>query len=243
MAHLDLAISLVILISGIGMTAVGIEMTINPPNAINKWWYRAIFLALGIVFVCSSRWQENRSDQRHTSEQVAHAQEQANYEAHLEYVQGQLDSMTKILGTLAANSSRQSLVAAIRAALPKTDSKSKDDLLVLSTETRIFGMDRKNQLLALLGKIPSYNARAFALMPFNSETAQIFKQQYSVEISDAIVRAARELGIDMSSPNDVSKVPEISSAVNACDAKQFDGDDDAVLKCSEQLHSLAERLP
>jgi hypothetical protein len=59
----DLLISVGIWVSGVGMSAVGIEMTINTPNDKTKWFYRGTFIVLGVAFIGLGVLQFDRADQ------------------------------------------------------------------------------------------------------------------------------------------------------------------------------------
>ena len=76
MFNADLFISVGIWVTGVGMSAVGIEMTINPPSKETKWLYRSSFIVMGLVFVGFSIWQFDRADRESKRLANEHQQEQ-----------------------------------------------------------------------------------------------------------------------------------------------------------------------
>jgi len=120
MVNLDFAISAGIWVTGLGMSAIGIEMTIRPPTEEHKqrkWVYRGLFVFLGLAFIALNGWQFVRNDQAEQRRQDDHTQEQIRNEGDLKYMQGQLDSMNKVLGNLSANSDPRQVVSALRSVL------------------------------------------------------------------------------------------------------------------------------
>jgi hypothetical protein len=118
-ATMDLWIGVGIWMCGVGMALVGIEMTITPPVAERqklKWIYRGAFVVLGAAFIALNVWQTERISTRETSERSLHEQEQRHSEGEIKYMQGELDSINRVLGVLATNSSPQQLASALRAA-------------------------------------------------------------------------------------------------------------------------------
>jgi hypothetical protein len=115
--NLDTVVSVGIWASGIGMSAVGVEMTINPPGDHKwlKWRYRVTFIALGIIFIGFSLWQNDRTEWEKKREADNRTQEQLTNEGNQRYMQGRLDSMSKMLGTLVTNSDPKQLANALRA--------------------------------------------------------------------------------------------------------------------------------
>jgi hypothetical protein len=100
MINADLAISVGIWGTGVGMSAIGIEMTINPPTNITKWWFRAIFIALGLAFVGLSIWQFARTEREDKRKTIEHEQEQLRNEGNLKFMQGQLYSIQSIVADM-----------------------------------------------------------------------------------------------------------------------------------------------
>jgi hypothetical protein len=104
MVNIDLLISVGIWITGVGMSAVGIEMTINPPSVTTKWAYRGAFILMGVAFIGLSVWQFDRADWESKRLAGEHLQEQLRNEGNIKYMQGQLDSVNKLLAGLTDNS-------------------------------------------------------------------------------------------------------------------------------------------
>lgn len=94
-------------------------MTINPPNPKTKWWYRGAFIIMGLSFIALSTWQFDRADKENKRLSYERQQEQVRSEGNTKYMQGQLDSMSKMLGTLATNSTPAQIVAAVKGVLPR----------------------------------------------------------------------------------------------------------------------------
>jgi hypothetical protein len=133
MGSVDLLISVGIWVAGVGMSFVGIEMTIHPPNDKNKWFYRGIFILMGIAFVGLSVWQFDRTDKENKRLAAAHQQEQVRNEGNIKYMEGQLDTQSKLLGMVVANSDPKQLAALLRG--PATDrSTLKKRTLALCTD-------------------------------------------------------------------------------------------------------------
>jgi hypothetical protein len=121
MFNIDLAISVGIWTAGVGMSLVGIEMTIHPPNDSSphlKWWYRGSFILLGVLFVGLSIWQFERAAAESLRSAHEHQEEQIRNEGNIKFVQGQLDAMTKVLGGLSTNSNPQTTISALKGILP-----------------------------------------------------------------------------------------------------------------------------
>jgi hypothetical protein len=114
MANVDLLISVGIWVTGVGMSALGIEMTINPPSDKNKWLYRGIFILLGVAFVALSVWQFDRTDKENKRAAFEHQQEQLRNEGNIKYMQGQLDTQSKLLGMVVTNSDPKQLAVLLR---------------------------------------------------------------------------------------------------------------------------------
>jgi hypothetical protein len=114
MGNVDLLISVGIWVAGVGMSFVGIEMTIHPPNDKTKWLYRGTFILMGIVFVGLSVWQFDRTDKENKRLAADHQQEQLRNEGNLKYMQGQLDTQNKLLGMVVANSDPKQVAALLR---------------------------------------------------------------------------------------------------------------------------------
>src|SRR3989442_1781022 len=121
MLSTDLVISVGIWVSGLGMSLLGIEMTIHPPveGDNKKWWYRSIFIVLGISFIGLSVWQFDRLEKKETLAMERHQNEQIRNEGNLKYMQGQLDTINKVLGTLSNTSGLQQTVAILKSLLPQ----------------------------------------------------------------------------------------------------------------------------
>ena len=114
MVNPDLLISVGIWLCGLGMTLIGIETTVRPPNEQTKWWYRGIFAVLGITFIGLSILQFDRADKENKRQAQEHLQEQVRNEGNLKYMQGQLDSINKVLGTLSSNANSSQTAAIFR---------------------------------------------------------------------------------------------------------------------------------
>jgi len=114
MGSVDLLISVGIWVAGVGMSFVGIEMTIHPPSDKNKSLYRGMFILMGIAFVGLSVWQFDRTDKENKRLAVEHQQEQLSNEGNLKYMQGQLDTQSKLLGMIASNSDPKQLAALLK---------------------------------------------------------------------------------------------------------------------------------
>ena len=120
MVNVDTAISVAIWATGIGMTSVGIEMTVTPPTkSYQKWLYRSIFAVFGLVFIGANLWQSSRTQTEKQTEIAERHAEEVRNEGNIRYVEGQLDTMTKILHDLAMNSTPQQWMTALRDAMPK----------------------------------------------------------------------------------------------------------------------------
>jgi hypothetical protein len=134
MGNVDLLISVGIWVAGVGMSAVGIEMTINPPNQPRKiWLYRGSFIVLGIAFVGLSIWQFDRADKESKRAATEHQQEQVRSEGNIKYMQGQLDTQNKLLGMIATNSDPKQ-VASLLAGMNAQHSTLKKDTLAVCSE-------------------------------------------------------------------------------------------------------------
>jgi hypothetical protein len=118
------------------MSAVGIEMTINPPIADRenlKWWYRGSFIVLGLAFIGLSLWQSERADQQKQRDQEVHEAERVRSEGDIKYMQGQLDSQNKMLGILVANSDPKQ-IAQLLSGMTTERSTLRRDTLALCSE-------------------------------------------------------------------------------------------------------------
>lgn len=130
MVNVDLLISVGIWFAGIGMSAVGIEMTIHPPveGTNRKWWYRGAFAGLGLSFIALSVWQLARQTQKENASSNLHQAEQIRNEGNLKYMQGQLDSIKLVLGSISTNSTPQQMATILRNVLPHIDTSEKSAL-------------------------------------------------------------------------------------------------------------------
>jgi hypothetical protein len=157
MLNVDLLISVGIWFSGVGMSAVGIEMTINPPTADStgnkKWWYRSTFIVLGLAFIGLSIWQSDRLQQKEIVASSQHQTEQVRNEGNLKYMQGQLDSINKVLGTISGNNSPQQTAAILKSILPHIETDGKSALEKMSRkELRSKVLEFANQMRELSGR-------------------------------------------------------------------------------------------
>jgi len=112
------------------MSAVGIEMTINPPTegTNKKWWYRSTFITLGLAFVGLSIWQSDRLERKEAIASSQHQAEQVRNEGNLKFVQGQLDSINKVLGNMSNSNNPQQTAAMLKELLPHIDTSAKSAL-------------------------------------------------------------------------------------------------------------------
>ena len=83
MVNVDLLVSVGIWITGIGMSGVGIEMTINTPTDKTKWWYRGAFVVMGLAFVGLGIFQFDRADGTAKAAAHDHTEEQIRNEGSL----------------------------------------------------------------------------------------------------------------------------------------------------------------
>jgi len=126
MVNVDLLISVGIWISGVGMSAVGIEMTINPPSEKTKWWYRGAFIVMGLAFIGLGVWQFDRADKESKRLAGEHQQEQLRNEGNLNYMQGQLDTQNKLLAALTANSDPKQIAVLLAGMSPRGSTLKRD---------------------------------------------------------------------------------------------------------------------
>lgn len=118
MVNVDMVLSVAIWASGVGMSAVGVEVTIHPPQPEEekkKWAFRGAFIILGAIFIAASLWQSDRADRETKQANADHVAEQLRNEGNIKYLQGQLDSQNALLKTLAANSTPKQWAAALKA--------------------------------------------------------------------------------------------------------------------------------
>jgi hypothetical protein len=116
MVNIGTTLSVAIWATGILMTAVGIEMSLIPPTKhYQRWAFRGVFFFLGLTFIVANLWQSSGLRSEHDQEQLRRHQEQLTNEGYQRYMQGQLDSQSKMLGTLIANSDPKQLANALRA--------------------------------------------------------------------------------------------------------------------------------
>ena len=105
MFNADLFISVGTWVTGVGMSAVGIEMTINPPSKETKWLYRSSSIVMGLYLsdlAFGSSLERTGKAKRLANE---HQQERvAATEGNTKYMQGQLDTINKVLSSLSFNS-------------------------------------------------------------------------------------------------------------------------------------------
>jgi hypothetical protein len=132
MVKVDLLISVGIWVTGVGMSAVGIEMTINPPSDKTKWWYRAAFIVMGIAFVGLGVWQFDRTDKETKRLAADHQQEQLRNEGDIKYMQGQLDTQNKLLAGVVANSDPKQLAALLRGSATDKSTLKKRTIVLCS---------------------------------------------------------------------------------------------------------------
>lgn len=120
MVNVDTALSVAIWATGIGMTAVGIEMSYIPPEKpAARWVHRVIFIVLGIVFIGANLWQSSRLQTQKDAEIKERHEVEVRNEGNMRYMQGQLDTTDKLLGVLATNSDPKQIVGALRDSMPK----------------------------------------------------------------------------------------------------------------------------
>ncbi len=207
MVNPDLLISVGIWVSGVGMSAVGIEMTVRPPNEQSKWWYRGIFISLGLMFVGLGVWQFDRADKESKRQAEAHQQEQLRNEGNLKFVQGQLDSISKVLGTLSSNSNSSQTLAALRAVLPTITSGRPAIELMSNKQLRIKVIEFCKQLRELVERhrqqqtqVSTQEQGAMSeVMPFDRALTEEERKKankiwsdYTQRISDVEIRFQRE---------------------------------------------------
>src|SRR5437868_4353014 len=110
---MDLAIAIGIWIAGFGMSLVGIEMTIHPPNDKTnaKYWYRGIFIVLGVLFLGFNICQfvRGQADAKHRDQQ--HEKEELRHEGETKFTQGQLDAIAKVMERLSSSDAGNKPVA------------------------------------------------------------------------------------------------------------------------------------
>ena len=151
MVNLDLAISVGIWVSGVGMSAIGIEMTIRPPtdqHANRKWVYRWLFIGLGIAFIGLGAWQFDRNDQKEQTQQHENTQEQIRNEGNIKYMQGQLDSINKVLASLSSNSNSNQTAAILKSLIVGMPQA------LAPGQTALEKMSNKQLRLQVLGFVP-----------------------------------------------------------------------------------------
>jgi len=141
MVNVDLVISVGIWATGVGMSAVGIEMTLNPPSEKTKWGYRGAFILMGVVFVGLGVWQFDRTEKESKRLATEHQQEQLRNEGNIKYMQGQLDSVNKLLAGLTANSDPKQ-IATLLAGMNVQRSTLKKDTFVVCSEMEQWTKDR-----------------------------------------------------------------------------------------------------
>lgn len=198
MAHLDLYISICIWVSGIGLSVVGIEMTITPPTADKpnrKWTYRGIFALLGLTFVGASLWQQVRDDYKKQQAEAQHTEELIRNEGNSKYTQGQLDSITKILDSLVKNSTPNSVAAAVRSAIPPIAQS------IPQTGRHLNDVQRQ-RLAVLFAKIPGNVEIRVHTVADNNEAVR-----YATELND-VVNTARKTKYDLIRGSLWEKIPE-----------------------------------
>jgi hypothetical protein len=132
MLNLSLLIYVGIWVTGIGMSAVGIEMTMNPPTDKTKWRYRATFIFMGLTFFCLEVWQYARVESESKRLAHEHQEEQLRNEGNLKYMQGQLDSQNKLLTALTANSDPKQVAQLLTGMNTKRSTLKKETLLLCS---------------------------------------------------------------------------------------------------------------
>lgn len=143
MVNIDLLISVGIWVSGVGMSAVGIEMTINPPSEKKaKWGYRAVFIVMGLIFIGLGVWQFDRADKDSKRLAHEHQEEQVRNEGNIKYMEGQLDTQSKLLSALTANSDPKQ-VAQLLAGINARRSTLKQETLALCSEMETWMKERQ----------------------------------------------------------------------------------------------------
>ncbi len=118
MVNVDLLISTGVWLSGLGMTALGLEMTGDSKAPNRKAIYRTLFGVLGVTFLWLSYMQSDRADRAAREMARQHQEEQIRTEGEVKYTQGQLDSVSKVLGILASNSDPKQVAIALRSVVP-----------------------------------------------------------------------------------------------------------------------------
>jgi hypothetical protein len=124
MVNVDLLISVGIWASGVGMSLVGIEMTINPPSDKSKWWYRSSFALLGLVFVGLSILQFDRTDKEAKRQSRIRQEERLQDVGNTRETQGEIRGIYDVLNKLSANSDptkTQALLARFKTFAPPAE--------------------------------------------------------------------------------------------------------------------------
>jgi hypothetical protein len=159
MVKIDLFISIGIVVAGVGMSLVGIEMTIHPPDAKSQAkWYRGSFIILGLVFIGLNIWQFERAAVETQRLADKHQEEQIRNEGNIKFVQGQLDTMTKALSGLSANSSPQQILSVLKQIRPSgveppaiqrmTHSQLREKVIAFANELRKLNVDQRRDSMS-----------------------------------------------------------------------------------------------
>ncbi len=103
---LDTFLSTVSVVITVLVAGVGIEMANNPPTTQRrKWACRSAFIVLALFLIGVNLWQSVRSgEQQRATEEAGQQAERKTY-GELEYLKGQLKSVSTAVGRLAGSSS------------------------------------------------------------------------------------------------------------------------------------------
>lgn len=153
--NIDLLISTGLWLSGLGMTGLGVEMTLDRRAPERKMVYRFAFCALGAIFIALSYKQSDISEKRARELAEKHQQEELRSEGNVKYVQGQLDSVNKVLGILAANSDPKQVAAALNGILPKTIASAPTGLQPPAIE-RMTNKQLRDQIIDFCGQLRQF---------------------------------------------------------------------------------------
>ena len=116
--NLDITLPVVFVLVTALMTGVGIEMANNPPTTQRrKWAYRSIFIVLALSLIGVNLWQSVRSGEEQRATEEAGQQAERNTYGELEYLKGQLKSVSTAVGRLAGSSSNPTAVRQLAGAI------------------------------------------------------------------------------------------------------------------------------
>ncbi len=102
----DTVLSTVSVVITVLMAGVGIEMANNPPTTQRrKWAYRSAFIVLALFLIGVNLWQSVRSGEQQRATEEAGQRAERNTYGELEYLKGQLKSVSTAVGRLAGSSS------------------------------------------------------------------------------------------------------------------------------------------